>query len=263
MNIRNAIGLHFLMISLLLVTTSFAQSNLEPAGSEGGIPKHDNVLPVPRGELQRTEKNPLIGQTVKDKQGKKFGSLENVIIDSGTGKIEAGVIAYTTANNTIALVPVSWRDMKIDPKTGEVTLTKTSDELLPETITRDTKDISPDIQALVKDMQEQIAQSPQPEMKIEVTMKDKQFHVEGQTLPGALTEIVIRNLDNVTHGFSSNLFKEVRVRKEGDAEEVMTKRGTQSFHVDPGKTVTLYFTRVIAPRVRRSNIHSGAIFMTI
>jgi hypothetical protein len=245
-NVRQALSL-FSTIGLLCAGPSFAQSGLESAGSQGGIPKHYNILPVPRGELQRTEKNPLIGHTVKDKEGKAFGNLENVIIDSGTGKIEAGVIAYTTANNTIALLPVSWRNMKIDPKSGEVTLTQNLDEILPATISRDTKDISPDVQALVKDMQEQIAESPQHEMKIEVTMKDKEFHVDGHTLPGSLTTIVIRNRDSVTHGFSSNLFKEVRVRKEGDAEEVKTKKGTQSFHVDPGKTVTLYFTKGHSP----------------
>lgn len=125
-------------------------------GSEGGIPKHYRTLPVPRGELQSSQKNALVGNMVKDKQGKNFGTLQNVIIDTGTGKIEAGVIAYTTANDRIALVPVSWRDLKIDPKSGEVTLSKTSDELLPSTISRDTKDISPDVRNLVKDMQEQI-----------------------------------------------------------------------------------------------------------
>jgi hypothetical protein len=87
--------------------------------------------------------------------------LENVIIDAGTGKIEVGVIGYNTANNKIALLPVSWRNMKIDPKSGEITLTQNADEILPSTITADTKDMSPDIQKLVKDMQDQIANERQ------------------------------------------------------------------------------------------------------
>jgi len=85
-------------------------------------------------------------------------------------------------------------------------------------------------------------QAAEPEMKIEVTMKDKAYHVKGHTLPGALTAIVLRNEDTVTHGFSSSLFKDVPVRKEGDAIE-MNKKGIRSFHVDPGKTATLYFTK--------------------
>ena len=153
------------MMSLLCITPSLAQSDLEAAGSEGGIPKHYRTLPVPRGDLESTKKNALVGNTVKDKQGKKFGTLENVIIDAGTGKIEVGVVGYTTANNKIALIPVSWRDMKIDPKSGEVTLTKSSDELLPATITQDTKDISSDVQKLIKDMQDQIVSEERGQMR--------------------------------------------------------------------------------------------------
>ncbi|WP_447980645.1 hypothetical protein [Candidatus Nitrospira bockiana] len=85
-----------------------------------------------------------------------------------------------------------------------------------------------------------------PEMKIEVTMQDKAYHVKGHTLPGVLTAIVLRNQDTVTHGFSSPLLKDVAIRKEGDAVEVREK-GVRSFHVDPGKTVTLYFTRGHSP----------------
>jgi hypothetical protein len=85
-------------------------------------------------------------------------------------------------------------------------------------------------------------QAADPEMKIEVTMKDKEYNVKGHTLPGVLTAIVLRNNDTVTHGFSSPLFKDVQVRKDGDAIEVKGK-GVRSFHVDPGKTATLYFTK--------------------
>ena len=87
-----------------------------------------------------------------------------------------------------------------------------------------------------------VAQTAEPEMKIEVTMKDREYHVKGHTLPGSLTAIVLRNQDTVTHGFSSNLFNDVQVRKEGDTVEVKEK-GVKSFHVDPGKTATLYFTK--------------------
>jgi hypothetical protein len=79
-------------------------------------------------------------------------------------------------------------------------------------------------------------------MKIEVTMKNQGYQVKGHTLPGVLTAIVLRNEDNVAHGFSSTLFKDVKVRKQGDAVEVKEK-GVKSFHVEPGKTATLYFTK--------------------
>ena len=87
-----------------------------------------------------------------------------------------------------------------------------------------------------------IAQAAEPEMKIEVTMKDKAYIVKGHSSPGALTAIVLRNEDTVAHGFSSNLFNNVTVRKEGDAAEVKG-HGIKSYHVQPGKSATLYFTK--------------------
>ena len=94
LSVTKAIGL-FSMMSLLSAAPPYAQTELEPAGSEGGIPKHYRTLPVPRGGLQSTQKNALVGNTVKDKQGKTFGTLENVIIDAGTGKIEVGSLGIT------------------------------------------------------------------------------------------------------------------------------------------------------------------------
>ena len=87
-----------------------------------------------------------------------------------------------------------------------------------------------------------VAQAADPEMKIEVTMKNGGYIVKGHTTPGTLTAIVLRNEDSMVHGFSSELFKHVSVRKEGDAVEVKG-HGVKSFHVQPGKTATLYFTK--------------------
>ena len=56
-------------------------------------------------------------------------------------------------------------------------------------------------------------QAAEAEMKVEVTMKDMAYVVTGLSMPGALTAIVVRNQDSVTHGFSSPVFKEAMVRK--------------------------------------------------
>jgi len=87
-----------------------------------------------------------------------------------------------------------------------------------------------------------VVQAAEPDMKIEVTMKNQGYVVKGHTTPGALTAIVLRNEDTTKHGFSSDLFKHVTVRKEGDAVEVKG-HGVKSYHVEPGKTATLYFTK--------------------
>ena len=82
------------------------------------------------------------------------------------------------------------------------------------------------------------------EGKIEVTIKDDGYHVKGHTTPGALTRIILRNEGSMTHGFSSRIMKDVPVRKEGEAKEVVA-HGVKSFHVDAGKTATLVFTKPV------------------
>jgi len=80
-----------------------------------------------------------------------------------------------------------------------------------------------------------------PPSKVEVTIKDRHegYETVGFTMPSHDTTIVVRNLDTVTHGFASNLFNNIPVRMEGGVE-VKGKR-FRSFHVDPGKTMTLQF----------------------
>ncbi len=80
------------------------------------------------------------------------------------------------------------------------------------------------------------------EFTIQVTIKNMAFHVTGYGREGNPTAIVVRNEDGVTHGFYSPLFKEAPVRLEGDGYQIAGKDGP-SFRVDPGKTMTLHFTK--------------------
>jgi len=81
-----------------------------------------------------------------------------------------------------------------------------------------------------------------PPSKVEITIKDRQHGYEtvGITMPSQDTIITVRNEDSVTHGFASTLFKDIKVRAE-NALEVKGKN-FRSFHVDPGQTMTLYFS---------------------
>jgi len=81
-----------------------------------------------------------------------------------------------------------------------------------------------------------------PELTIQVTIKKMEFHVTGYGREGNPTAIVVRNEDGVTHGFYSPLFKDTPVRLEGDGYQVAGK-DVPSFRVDPGKTMTLHFTK--------------------
>ncbi len=86
-----------------------------------------------------------------------------------------------------------------------------------------------------------IAQAAEP-MKIEVTMTNKEFKVSGHTLPGELTEIVIRNQDTMTHGFTSPLLNDVGVKVEGEGVALKGK-GINAYHIEPGKVMRIYFTK--------------------
>ncbi|TKS59557.1 MAG: hypothetical protein EWM72_02125 [Nitrospira sp.] len=80
-----------------------------------------------------------------------------------------------------------------------------------------------------------------PPSKVEITIKDRHegYETLGLTMPSHDTTIVVRNLDTVTHGFASNLFKDIPVRMEGGMK--VSGKNFRSFHVDPGKTMTLHF----------------------
>ncbi len=80
------------------------------------------------------------------------------------------------------------------------------------------------------------------EPAIQVTIKNMAFHVTGYGREGTQTAGVVRNYDGVTHGFYSPLFKDTSVRLEGDGYQVGGKEGL-AYRVDPGKTMTLHFTK--------------------
>lgn len=80
------------------------------------------------------------------------------------------------------------------------------------------------------------------ELTIQVTIKNMGFHVTGYGREGEPTAIAVRNDDGVTHGFYSPLFKETPVRLEGEGYQV-TGKEEPSFRLDPGKTMTLHFTK--------------------
>ena len=78
--------------------------------------------------------------------------------------------------------------------------------------------------------------------KIEIVAKDKEWKVSGYTLKDAPTELVIRNDDTITHGFNSSLFKNVKVKVEGEGYLAMGK-GPNVYRVDPGKMMILRFSK--------------------
>ena len=82
----------------------------------------------------------------------------------------------------------------------------------------------------------------EPTKKIEIVAKDKEWKVSGYTLKDEPTEIVVRNEDTVTHGFNSSLFKDMKVKVEGDGYLAKGK-GPNVYRVDPGKAMILHFNK--------------------
>lgn len=78
--------------------------------------------------------------------------------------------------------------------------------------------------------------------KIEVVIKDKSYKVTGHTLPGELTTILIKNEDTIEHGFTSPLLFDVPVKMEGEGVYLKGK-GVRAYHIRPGKSITLTFTK--------------------
>jgi len=80
------------------------------------------------------------------------------------------------------------------------------------------------------------------EQRIEITIRDNTF-VRTKTAPihpGFPTVIVIRNEDNIRHGFTSAMLAGLSVHGEGEGIESYGK-GIDGFYVGPGKTLTIRF----------------------
>ena len=81
------------------------------------------------------------------------------------------------------------------------------------------------------------------EQQIEMTIKDYSF-LRTKTAAmrrGLPTVIILRNEDQVRHGFTSSLFQGLMVRGEGDGL-ISYGKGLEGFYLDPGKTLVIRFT---------------------
>lgn len=80
------------------------------------------------------------------------------------------------------------------------------------------------------------------EQRIEITIRDNTF-LRTKTVPihtGFPTIIVIRNEDDVRHGFTSSMLTGLTVHAEGDGIESYGK-GIDGFYIGPHKTLTIRF----------------------
>ncbi len=153
--IRKAIQLS-VAAGVLCAVPVFAQTGQHTPGSmdmtstKDATPGEYAVLPLARGEKREVTDSSLVGDEVKGKDGKIIGSLDKLIMDTKTGKIEYGVVNLADTHETW---PILWNSFKVNKKTGEVTLNLTRDQIPGEKALEESKDLSPDIKKLMKDMQ--------------------------------------------------------------------------------------------------------------
>ena len=88
-----------------------------------------------------------------------------------------------------------------------------------------------------------VVQAIDHEMKIEVTITDLGYKVQGHTTPDALTVITVHNKGSIPHGITSPLFSKAVPKKEGDGTEFRGPgvNGFRDYHLAPGETMRLHF----------------------
>lgn len=85
----------------------------------------------------------------------------------------------------------------------------------------------------------------QGQMHVDITITDLGYSVKGHTLPDQLTSITVRNNGTIPHGITSPAFTMGVIAKEGDGVEMRDSKGKgfTAYHLAPGKTMTLHFTK--------------------
>jgi hypothetical protein len=134
------------------------KSNLERrevdmTGGKGGIPEHYDVVPVRRGEL-KDEKGSMLDQTVTNGQGETLGTIEKLLKDTKTGKIEYAVLEVADSKFQL---PMQWSMFKQDG--GKLTLKASKKDLLPSANSTLTKDMSPEISQYMNEINK-VRQNP-------------------------------------------------------------------------------------------------------
>ena len=107
-------------------------------GREGVVGKYD-VVPVRHGELV-DEKGGHLDQIVKNKKGETLGTIEKLLKDTKTGKIEYAVLEL---EETKYQLPLQWSQFKQEK--GHLTLDASKKDLHPITSSHSSKDLSPDV----------------------------------------------------------------------------------------------------------------------
>ncbi|HEX2056047.1 MAG TPA: PRC-barrel domain-containing protein [Nitrospiraceae bacterium] len=118
---------------------SIQQRSMDMTGGQSGVPAHYDVVPVRHGLLQ-DEKGSHLDQEVKNPQGETLGTIEKLLKDPKTGKIEYAVLEVA---DTKFQLPLQWSLFK--QQGDKLTLKATKEELRTPVNSSVAKDNSPEI----------------------------------------------------------------------------------------------------------------------
>jgi hypothetical protein len=118
---------------------SIDKRSMDMTGGQSSLPSHYDVVPVRRGQLQ-DEKGGMLDQEVKNPQGETLGTIEKLLKDTKTGKIEYAVLELA---DTKFQLPLQWSLFK--QQGDKLMLKATKEELKTPVNSSLAKDNSPEI----------------------------------------------------------------------------------------------------------------------
>jgi hypothetical protein len=135
--------------------SSFEKQALDMTSSQTGLASNYDVVPVRRGELV-DEKGGHLDQIVKNTKGETIGTIEKLLKDKKTGKVEYAVLEL---DGDKFQLPLQWNQLKQEG--DHLTLNATKKDLRPLTNSTLTKDMSPDISQYM-DQINKVRSEPKP-----------------------------------------------------------------------------------------------------
>lgn len=132
---------------------SIEKRSMDMTGGKSGIPEHYDVVPVRRGEL-KDDKGGMLDQEVTNQQGEKLGTIEKLMKDKKTGKIEYAVLELADSKFQL---PLQWSLFK--QQGDKLTLKATKEELRTPVNSHLAKDNSPEISQYMDEIN-QLRQNP-------------------------------------------------------------------------------------------------------
>jgi len=209
--------------------------------SQGYPQKQYAILPVPLGEFKVSKEDRLLRRPVKDLDGKLLGSLDSLIMDSNTGKIEYAVVLLKETND-LQVVPWPYFSMRGKGKKGELVLNTKEFQLFPETTGKDAMDQSPEIKEIIRDVQQ--AKAP-----IDLRQESAQRQGGGEKPSETTTDVkgsIVRGSIQKISGDSflvKDLFSgdDVRMRVDKQTKKATANIRDESFK--EGDRVEAYVTR--------------------